>query len=180
MLPFKLVYSDDYYLPIGAHVFPAQKYRLIHKRLLETGLAEASDFVTPQSASDQDILLIAIAGLIRGITAGALWDPHETTVAELSRRIGLNLLGGRGLAVAGADNSLPIRADLGSPWSGRPMLCRPPGHQPQSVRPDNPIVWPGKDPAGEVSSNSSPRSRWTPSYGRARAASLASRTRPCG
>ena len=27
MLPFKLVYSDDYYLPIGAHVFPiAQRY----------------------------------------------------------------------------------------------------------------------------------------------------------
>ena len=41
MLPFKLVYSDDYYLPIGAHVFPAEKYRLIHKRLLESGLAEA-------------------------------------------------------------------------------------------------------------------------------------------
>ncbi len=27
MLPFKLIYSDDYYLPIGQHVFPAQKYR---------------------------------------------------------------------------------------------------------------------------------------------------------
>ncbi|MGZ7107330.1 MAG: hypothetical protein ACXVKC_17975, partial [Candidatus Angelobacter sp.] len=34
MLPFKLVYSDDYYLPIGSHVFPAEKYRMIHKRLL--------------------------------------------------------------------------------------------------------------------------------------------------
>jgi len=34
MLPFKLVYSDDYYLPIGVHVFPAQKYRLIHQRRL--------------------------------------------------------------------------------------------------------------------------------------------------
>ncbi len=40
MLPFKLVYSDDYYLPIGAHVFPAEKYRRIHDRLLETGVAE--------------------------------------------------------------------------------------------------------------------------------------------
>jgi hypothetical protein len=45
MLPFKLVYSDDYYLPIGAHVFPAQKYRLIHKRLLEKyGLPRLSLF----------------------------------------------------------------------------------------------------------------------------------------
>jgi len=24
MLPFKLIYSDNYYLPIGAHVFPAE------------------------------------------------------------------------------------------------------------------------------------------------------------
>jgi Dolichyl-phosphate-mannose-protein mannosyltransferase len=57
--------------------------------------------------------LLAIVGLIWGVRAGALWDPHEVTVAELARRIGLNLLGGSRLAVAGADNSLPIRADLG-------------------------------------------------------------------
>src|SRR5947209_6006276 len=50
-LPFKVIYSDGYYLPIGAHVFPAQKYRLIHKRLLETGLADESDFLEPQPAS---------------------------------------------------------------------------------------------------------------------------------
>ncbi len=52
-------------------------------------------------------------GLLWGVGAGALWDPHEVTVAELGRRIALNLLGGDGLAVADADNSLPIRADLG-------------------------------------------------------------------
>ena len=56
--------------------------------------------------------LLAIGGLIGGIRAGALWDPHEVTVAELSRRIALNLLGGTDLAIPGADNSLPIRADL--------------------------------------------------------------------
>ena len=27
MLPFKLIYSDGYYLPIGQHVFPAEKYQ---------------------------------------------------------------------------------------------------------------------------------------------------------
>ena len=58
MLPFKLIYSDDYYLPIGAHVFPAEKYQRIRKRLLETGVAETRDFVAPQPASDQDILLV--------------------------------------------------------------------------------------------------------------------------
>ncbi len=32
MLPFKLIYSDAYYLPIGNHVFPAEKYRRIRDR----------------------------------------------------------------------------------------------------------------------------------------------------
>ena len=58
-------------------------------------------------------LLLALGGLIGGIQAGALWDPHEVTVAELARRIGLNLLGGVQLSIPGASNSLPIRADLG-------------------------------------------------------------------
>jgi hypothetical protein len=58
-------------------------------------------------------LVLAVLGLARGITAGALWDPHDITFAELARRIALNLLGARGLFVPGADNSLPIRSDLG-------------------------------------------------------------------
>lgn len=47
MLPFKLIYSDEYYLPIGQHVFPAEKYRRIYRRLIETGVADSSDFLTP-------------------------------------------------------------------------------------------------------------------------------------
>ena len=58
MLPFKLIYSDDYYLPIGAHVFPAEKYRLVRQRLLETGVAAAEDFLTPRAAADEDVLLV--------------------------------------------------------------------------------------------------------------------------
>ena len=37
MLPFKLVYSDAYFLPIGKHVFPAEKYRRVRDRLIATG-----------------------------------------------------------------------------------------------------------------------------------------------
>lgn len=57
--------------------------------------------------------LAAAASLFVGLGSGALWDPHELSVAELSRRIALNLLGGVELAIAGADNSVPIRAELG-------------------------------------------------------------------
>jgi acetoin utilization deacetylase AcuC-like enzyme len=77
MLPFKLVYSDDYYLPIGAHVFPAEKYRRIHERLLETGAAEPSDFVTPQLASDQDVLLVHTPQYVNKLKTGTLSSREE-------------------------------------------------------------------------------------------------------
>src|SRR6202158_2193776 len=77
MLPFKLVYSDDYYLPIGAHVFPAEKYRRIHERLLETGIAEASDFVTPPLASDQDVLLVHTPQYVNKLKTGTLSAREE-------------------------------------------------------------------------------------------------------
>lgn len=71
-LPFKLIYSDDYYLPIGAHVFPAQKYRLIHKRLLDSGLASPEDFVTPKPANDEDILLVHTREYVSKLKNGTL------------------------------------------------------------------------------------------------------------
>ena len=77
MLPFKLIYSDDYYLPIGAHVFPAEKYRRVHDRLLQTGVAEASDFVTPQPASDADILLVHTPQYVHKLKTGTLSAREE-------------------------------------------------------------------------------------------------------
>jgi acetoin utilization deacetylase AcuC-like enzyme len=77
MLPFKLVYSDDYYLPIGSHVFPAEKYQRIHKRLIEMGIADASDFVSPQPASDQDILLVHTPTYVQKLKTGTLSAREE-------------------------------------------------------------------------------------------------------
>jgi acetoin utilization deacetylase AcuC-like enzyme len=77
MLPFKLVYSDDYYLPIGTHVFPAEKYQRIYKRLIESGVAEAKDFVAPQLASDQDILLVHTPQYVQKLKTGTLSAREE-------------------------------------------------------------------------------------------------------
>jgi len=77
MLPFKLVYSDDYYLPIGSHVFPSEKYQRIHKRLIETGVAEEKDFVAPQLASDQDILLVHTPQYVQKLKTGTLSAREE-------------------------------------------------------------------------------------------------------
>ena len=72
MLPFKLVYSDDYYLPIGSHVFPAEKYKRIHDRLLASGIAEPADFVTPHPAADQDVLIVHTPQYVEKLKTGTL------------------------------------------------------------------------------------------------------------
>jgi acetoin utilization deacetylase AcuC-like enzyme len=72
MLPFKLVYSDDYYLPIGSHVFPAEKYKRIHDRLLASGIAEPSDFSSPHPATDEDVLLVHVPQYIEKLKTGTL------------------------------------------------------------------------------------------------------------
>src|SRR5689334_14022 len=77
MLPFKLIYSDDYYLPIGSHVFPAEKYQRIHQRLLETGIAEPNDFIEPAPASDQDILLVHTPSYVHKLRTGTLSAGEE-------------------------------------------------------------------------------------------------------
>ena len=82
MLPFKLIYSDDYFLPIGSHVFPAEKYRRIHDQLLATKVAEPSDFVTPQPASDQDILLVHTPQYVQKLKTGTL-SPREEQEMEI-------------------------------------------------------------------------------------------------
>jgi acetoin utilization deacetylase AcuC-like enzyme len=82
MLPFKLIYSNGYYLPIGAHVFPAEKYRLIHDRLLASGVAEATDFLEPEPATDQDILLVHTPEYVHKLKTGTL-SPREEMELEI-------------------------------------------------------------------------------------------------
>ncbi len=72
MLPFKLIYSDGYDLNLGAHVFPSQKYRLIHERLLADGSAAPEDFLAPQPASDEDVLRVHSQDYVRKLKTGSL------------------------------------------------------------------------------------------------------------
>ena len=82
MLPFKLVYSDAYYLPIGAHVFPAEKYRRVHDRLIAGGVADVGDFLEPQPAADQDILLVHTPEYVNKLKTGTL-SPREAMELEV-------------------------------------------------------------------------------------------------
>ena len=72
MLPFKLVYADGYDLNLGAHVFPSNKYRYVRDLLLSDGIAVAGDFLTPESASDEDILRVHSQEYVEKLKAGTL------------------------------------------------------------------------------------------------------------
>lgn len=82
MLPFNLVYSPAYYLPIGTHVFPAEKYRRIHEKLLAENIADATDFLIPQPASNEDILLVHTSEYAHKLKTGTL-SPREEMEMEI-------------------------------------------------------------------------------------------------
>lgn len=118
MLPFKLVWCPAYDLHLGQHVFPAEKYRMIHDRLLAEHVAEPGDFIEPEPASDDDVLLVHTPAWVRALENGTLsieemlrleipyscetieafWLMTGGTIAAarnaLRDRIGLNIGGG--------------------------------------------------------------------------------------
>jgi len=77
MLPFKIIYRDDYYLPIGEHVFPGSKYRQVHQSLLARGIAEPGDFLAPRPAEDRDVLLVHGADWVYKLQTGNLSAREE-------------------------------------------------------------------------------------------------------
>jgi len=80
--PFKLVYSNEYWMfDTGKHVFPLQKYRLVYENLLAMG-ARREDFLRPRPASDEDLLLVHTARYLKHLKTGSL-SPAEIQALEL-------------------------------------------------------------------------------------------------
>src|SRR5690348_12487814 len=52
------VYSDQYDLHLGDHVFPSSKYRLVKEKLLQDGILSPQDLFVPAPASDEDVALV--------------------------------------------------------------------------------------------------------------------------
>jgi acetoin utilization deacetylase AcuC-like enzyme len=72
VLPFKLIYDERYDLHLGAHVFPSQKYRMVHKQLLAEGLAASGDFLAPPPATDEDVLRVHSQDYVYKLKTGTL------------------------------------------------------------------------------------------------------------
>src|SRR5271168_5221127 len=72
MLPFKLVYHEGYDLKLGAHVFPSQKYRLVHDKLIADQIAAPDDFLAPAPTSDADVLRVHSQDYVYKLKNGSL------------------------------------------------------------------------------------------------------------
>lgn len=78
----RIVYSPRYEVDIGSHVFPTSKYRLVHDRLLEAGVASPKDFSEPEPASDDDVRLVHTPDYVEKLRTGTL-SPLEIMTLEL-------------------------------------------------------------------------------------------------
>lgn len=78
----RVVYSRRYHINIGPHVFPTQKYELVHRRLLEARVIAPSDVVEPQPASWDDLGLVHTAEYLAKMRDGTLSD-EEVMQLEL-------------------------------------------------------------------------------------------------
>lgn len=74
MLP--LVYHPEYDLNLGAHVFPAQKYRLIRERLTDWPVQ------TPEPATDAQVLLVHTPAWTAALRDGTL-TPRQIQTLEI-------------------------------------------------------------------------------------------------
>ena len=72
MLPFKIVYHPEYDLDLGPHVFPSQKFKMIHDALLEEKIADEGDFLEPEPAADVDVLRVHTPAWVRKLQTDSL------------------------------------------------------------------------------------------------------------
>lgn len=109
----RLVYSKDYAVDIGNHVFPTAKYNLIKERLLkESPFKDRIEFVTPKPASDEDILSVHEKAYLDKLKKATLTD-EEIFKLELpysKEVVGASLLCCGGTIVA---SEIALKARLG-------------------------------------------------------------------
>jgi len=58
------VYSDEYYVDMGEHVFPVEKYRLVYAKLAGEGVLTPEEVMVPEPASEEDLRLVHEPGYL--------------------------------------------------------------------------------------------------------------------
>jgi acetoin utilization deacetylase AcuC-like enzyme len=71
----KIYYSDHFHFPLPVdHRFPVEKYALLRKRILDSGISVAEDLVSPRAATPAELLRAHDPEYIRRLQNGDLTD----------------------------------------------------------------------------------------------------------
>ena len=103
------VYSDKVYADIGEHVFPIHKYRLIRRKLIEDEVADVNDFLNPELATEDDLLLVHTAEYVRDFM-GLKWTARtERSELPLTADIRTSYLAGTGGTILACQKALDTK-----------------------------------------------------------------------
>jgi len=61
------IYSDLYYVNLGEHVFPVEKYRLVYERLFHEGFITPENIFFPSLAEPEDLLLVHTVNYLKDL-----------------------------------------------------------------------------------------------------------------
>ena len=78
----RVVWSPEYEVDIGPHVFPTLKYRLVKERLVADGTLAETDLVRPRPAADADLARVHTEEYLRKIRTDDL-SPAERLCLEV-------------------------------------------------------------------------------------------------
>jgi acetoin utilization deacetylase AcuC-like enzyme len=114
-----VVFSPAYQIDIGLHVFPTDKYRRIHARLIETGICRPSDIVDPEPASWDDLALVHTPDYLARLRSGTMATediaqlelPWSAAMVEGFRRMVGGTIAAAEIATAHRESPRTNRAD---------------------------------------------------------------------
>ena len=79
-MPIPIIYSPQYELDLGGHIWPTTKYRLVAERLIAEGVARPGGFVAPAPCSWEDLALVHTPEYLRKIRDDALSEEEIRTL----------------------------------------------------------------------------------------------------
>jgi acetoin utilization deacetylase AcuC-like enzyme len=94
----QVVYSARYHIDIGPHVFPTEKYRLVHDRLIAGGVISPADIVEPRAAEWHELALVHTEEYLARMRDGTL---SAEEIAQLQLLWSAEMVGGFRLMTGG-------------------------------------------------------------------------------
>jgi len=87
MAETKFIYEPGYYCDIGPHVFRTDKYELLYRRIIESGLAAPEDVLEPERATPEQLELVHTPEYVTDLLACRQTQRTMRSEMPISRQI---------------------------------------------------------------------------------------------